>query len=53
MNVIFVWKFIIKDKLVFIVNSGACSLCVYKSIKKERSTSDNRFFCYNVIAKYE
>ena len=36
-------EFIILERilpnLVFIVHSGVCSLCVYKSIKKERSAS--------------
>ena len=41
LDVIFVWKFLIKDNLVFIMHSGACFLCVYKSIKKERSASQS------------
>lgn len=32
-------EFLIKDNLVFIMHSGAPSLCVYKSIKKTNNAS--------------
>ena len=37
-----------KDNLVFIVHNDACSLCAYKSIKKERSAS-----CFEIKYRHE
>ena len=38
-STIIAWELLVKDTNVFNVHSGACSLCIYKSIKKERSAS--------------
>ena len=38
-STIIAWEFFVKDMNIFNVHDDACSLCVYKSIKKERSAS--------------
>lgn len=35
------WKFLIKDNLILIVHSDACSLCFYKSNNKKNISSNN------------
>ena len=47
-STIIAWELVVKDNNIFNVHCGACSLCAYKSIKKERSAS-----CFKIYLNHE